>query len=163
MSSRRIIAALSGAGLLLLAACSGAETDANGWRYEKSTFGDFQSSYGASKSEIDGPGRLSFGCWGGVDFQVERGRSWDPSRPVPARYRFDDGAPANARIWYSGIMFRMHGDAEPDPIYPRLAGARRLDVRVSPPGEEPFTMRFDLTGVDEALQRLWEHRACRTE
>lgn len=159
--TRPFLAALAGA-CLALTACSWPVTDANGWRYESGSFGDFQESYSASKSEIAGPGRLALGC-GNASFAVNRGENFrsDPGPRVPARYRFDDGPWIESRAMHTGIVIRFDAGGEADPIYPLLAGRRRLSILVVPSGEEPVLMNFDLTGVDEAMRRVREHRTCR--
>jgi len=159
----RILLAIAGASLSLLAtACSWPVTDANGWRYESGSFGDFQESYSASKGEIDGPGRIGLGC-GGTTFHVNRGENFrsDPGPRVPARYRFDEGPWVEARALHTGIVIRFDAGGEVDPIYPLLAGRHRLSILAVPRGEEPVLMNFDLTGVDEAMRRVREHRTCR--
>jgi len=161
MPTRPLLIPLAAAAILT-AACAWpfSETDANGWRYESRTVGDWRTEFTSSKGEIGGPGRLVLHC-GIASFEINRDRLRDESDPVPSAYRFDDGPWIGTPAIYTGFGAGLRDAAEEDPVYRRLAGTGRLAIVLSPPGEAPIAMEFDLTGIGEALRRVREHRTCR--
>ena len=116
-----------------------------------------------SKREIDGPGRLILGCVpGAIRFERGQGEWQEPRNRVAARTRIDGGAPVDRFVSYEGVSFTFDFPAvDAAPIAADLSRVRRLDVAVMPYREAPFMMRFDLTGVAEAMERNRLGPVCR--